>query len=121
MPTYRLVFPEKEPADVLDYQIDATAKIADMADTISSASVAVAPSGLGEMVASRIAVNGSFITIWLAGGMPARVYQIDVQVMTTGQRTYEWTAVVPINSDLATYPITPPASAGFGMPVTWSL
>ena len=63
-----LVWPTKEPGEDLDYQIDATSKIADSADAIISASVTVAPSGTGEMVATQIVVTGSFITVWLSGG-----------------------------------------------------
>ena len=121
MDANRLIFPVKEPDEVLDYQIDATTKIADAADMINGVSVSIAPSGTGEMTAGRIAVNGSFITVWLYGGIAARVYQVNVQVTTTDNRTYEWPVVVQISIDLASYPIIPPVSAGFGPPLTWSL
>jgi len=78
-----LVWPTKEPGEDLDYQIDATSKIADSADAIISASVTVAPSGTGEMVATQIVVTGSFITVWLSGGIAARVYQVNVQIPTS--------------------------------------
>jgi predicted Zn-dependent protease len=120
MHTNSLIFPVKEPDEVLDFQIDATTKIADSADTINAVSVAIAPSGIGEMTVSEIKVNGSFITIWLNGGIPARIYQVNVQVSTTGNRTYEWPTVVQISSDLVTYPIAPPDSAGFGPALIWS-
>ena len=119
MTTKTLIFPPKEPDEVLDYQIDATSKIANAADMINSASVAVAPYGAGEMFASQITVAGSFITIWLSGGLPARVYQVRVQVLTTDDRTYEWPIVIQISADLATYPITSPVSEGFGPSITW--
>ena len=119
MPKNTLVFPAKEPDEDLDYQIDATTKIANSADTITGVTVAVAPNGYGEMTAGRIAVNGSFITVWLTGGIPARVYQVNVKVTTASGRIYEWPVVIPISPDLMTYPITPPDDDGFGVSVTW--
>jgi len=114
-----LIWPTKEPGEDLDYQIDATSKIADSADAIISASVTVAPSGTGEMVATQIVVTGSFITVWLSGGIAARVYQVNVQVVTAAGRTYEWPVIIPISADLATYPVIPPVSEGFGAAATW--
>jgi hypothetical protein len=119
MYTNNLTWPTKEPDEVLDFQIDATSKIADSADTIISASVAVAPSGPGEMIPMQITVAGSFITVWLSGGIPARVCQVKVQVTTAAGRTYEWPIVIQISADLAVYPIAPPASQGFGPLVAW--
>jgi hypothetical protein len=120
MNTATLIFPTKEPDEVLDYQIDATAKIADSADMITGVSVSIAPFGTGELTTSRIAVNGSFITLWLSGGLPARIYQINVKVVTNAQRQYEWLIVAPISADLAVYPIRPPPYASFGPSITWS-
>jgi hypothetical protein len=117
--TTSLVFPAKEPDEILDYQLDATAKIADAADMITAVSVSIAPFGMGEMTTSGIVVNGSFITLWLSGGLPARIYQVRVKVVTSAHRQYEWLIVAPISADLATYPITPPTYAGFGPSVTW--
>lgn len=115
-----LIWPTKDPDEVLDYQLDATTQLAALNDTAASASVSIAPSGTGEMTASQVTMAGSFLTVWLSGGQPARWYQVKIEITTTGGRTLEFPVVVPIDGAFAAYPITAPLTTAFGAPITWS-
>lgn len=115
-----LIWPRKEPNETLDYQIDATTQIAATQDTITGVTAAVSPSGPGEMVITQIAVAGSFVTIWLSGGFPARVYYVNVQVAAGSGRTHQFPIIVPISPELAIYPVAPPKNPSFGAPSVWS-
>jgi hypothetical protein len=73
-PPYRTLFewPLTQPGDDLDYSLDMTVPLNDAADSIASASLAISPSGDGEMQALDLTVNGSVITAQLSGGVAGR-------------------------------------------------
>ena len=71
----------KDPAALLDYSWDWSEWLADAADTISSATVAV-PAGLtavGEPV-----VNGAIVTQRVSGGDLSDTYRMVCQITTAG-------------------------------------
>lgn len=87
MPIAALRWPDKDPADVLDYALDWSDQLAlsDPDDTISSATWTV-PAGLtagAQFVASGIAA------IWLSGGTAGTDYTVTCRIVTTGGRTLE--------------------------------
>lgn len=79
--TLKLTWPDKDPADVLDYQIDWSAALG--ADTIV-ASVWQAP---GYTINSN-SFTGTTTTVWLAGGSPG-ANRITNRITTAGGRTIE--------------------------------
>lgn len=105
------------PAEDADFSYDATADITD--DAIVSLSLAVAPSGDGEVTVSRMLPLGTLITVWLSGGVPGRVYLYKLIITTQTGR------VLPVNiaqvTDFVTAacPVPPPMDPGFGIPATW--
>lgn len=119
MQSLPLIWPTKDPDEVLNYLLDATSQIAVPNDGILTASVSVAPSGPGEMVASQVVASGSTVTVWLSGGYAGRIYQVKVLLTTQMGVTLEYPIVVPIDPSLASYPVVAPVSSGFGTSVTW--
>ena len=85
-----LRWPDKDPAEVLDYGLDWSDQLAlpEPDDTISSATWIV-PAGL---VAGAQSVVGRVATIWLSGGTAGASgtdYTLTCRIVTTGGRTLE--------------------------------
>ena len=87
MPIAALRWPDKDPADVLDYGLDWSDQLAlvSPADTISSVTWTV-PAGL---TAGPQFLVGSVATAWLSGGTAGTDYTIICRIVTTGGRTLE--------------------------------
>jgi hypothetical protein len=87
MPIATLRWPDKDPADVLDYALNWSDQLAliSPADTISSATWAV-PAGL---TAGPQFVLGGVATAWLSGGVAGTDYTITCRIVTAGGRTLE--------------------------------
>ncbi|MEJ0016831.1 MAG: hypothetical protein WDN25_09715 [Acetobacteraceae bacterium] len=64
-------WPVKEPESVLDYSADATIPMEDIEETVIIASLAIQPSGAGEMQAISLAIDNLFITARLSAALPA--------------------------------------------------
>ena len=87
MPIAALRWPDKDPADVLDYGLDWSEQLAlvSPADTISSATWTV-PAGL---TAGAQFVVGGVATTWLSGGTAGTDYTVTCRIVTAGGRTLE--------------------------------
>lgn len=90
MPIAALRWPDKDPADVLDYGLDWSDQLGlvSPADTISSATWTV-PAGL---TAGAQFVVGGVAVIWLSGGTAGASgtdYTITCRIVTAGGRTLE--------------------------------
>lgn len=86
-------WPMKDPSDVLDYSLNWTEFLEDDADTITSSSWAVTPSGLtlGEnQYASGIT------TVWVSGGTSRETYTITNTITTESGRTIERSVRLPV-------------------------
>jgi hypothetical protein len=111
-----------EPDDVLDYALDVSGPLLDSGgDSIASASVSVAPSGIGELSVQSIDVEDPIITAWLSGGVAGRHYTVRIEATTDGGRTFEWLIGLRIDPELATYPMPRLDSPHFGDAVTWPI
>lgn len=113
-----LSWPMAEPDDHLDYGLDVSAAISDASDTITSASACVAPSGVGEVVASNLSVSNNVITLYLTGGVAGRQYTVNLTANTAAGRTFVWYVYLPIDPTLASVPIPPPPSPYYGPIIT---
>jgi hypothetical protein len=92
MPIAALRWPDKDPADVLDYALDWSDQLAltSPSDTISSATWTV-PAGL---TAGAQFVVGGLATIWLSGGVAGTDYTITCRIVTAGARTLERSVIL---------------------------
>ncbi len=72
----------KQPADVLDYDIDYMDFLSD-GDSISAKSVAVSPNGL---TIDSSAIFGTRVKVWLSGGTNGITYKVTVTATTTDGR-----------------------------------
>jgi len=85
-----LTWPAKDPDEVLDYEIDWTARLA--GDTITS-SAWTAPDGIIKTDESNTTTTA---TIWLSGGTDGETYSILNRVVTAGGRTMDQTVTIKI-------------------------
>ena len=79
-----LVWPAKDPGDVLDYQLDVSAALAgDPTDQVSAVTVTVVPSGgTGDLVVGRVVAQGAVAVLWLSAGQVGVVYAVQVSIGT---------------------------------------
>lgn len=117
-PSWR--WPTAEPSSNLDYSIDITALLTDVADSIFTVSAAASPSGTGELALTDLSVNGNTITLEMHGGVAGRNYLVALTVTTAAGRIFELLVGLGVNRLLASYPLPPAPVAGFGVPITWS-
>lgn len=75
---------EKDPSDVLDYQIDWTDEMNDVSDTISSSSWTV--SGATRDSQSNTTLLAK---VWISGGSAGSTATATNTIVTAGGRTYE--------------------------------
>lgn len=78
-----LVWPDKDPNDVLDYRVDWSSRLE--GDTIST-STWIVPSGITQDSAVS---DDSTSTIWLSGGTAGETYSLTNRVVTDGGRTMD--------------------------------
>ena len=122
----RRQWPIKEPDEYADWTYDATKDITNTrtgaVDPIVSATLAVRPSGAGEIVPSRLSIDdtGRFITVWFAGGVPGRSYLVNIEVITAGGRTYQIPIGIECDPLFATWPLAPVPNPGYGTALTWT-
>lgn len=84
-------WPDKDPDEVLDYEIDWTSRLD--GDTISSSTWTV-PDGL---TSSSNTNTDSTVTIWLSGGTVGTIYRVMNEITTTGGRTMDQTVNLKIS------------------------
>lgn len=74
---------EKQPVEILDYDVDFSRWLVD--DTISSATVTIAPAG--SLTLHALDVEPTLTKVWLSGGTNGVSYKVEVTVNTNGGRT----------------------------------
>jgi hypothetical protein len=85
-----LTWPNKDPDEVLDYQVNWSARLGD--DTISS-STWVIPSGITK---DSDSYTDTVVTIWLSGGTDGATYDLVNRIVTAGDRTMDQTIRIVI-------------------------
>jgi len=89
-----LNWPQKDPAEVLDYSLNWLANLG--TDTITNSTWAISDSGLVETDSSQTA---SIATIWLSGGTLNQTYSVKNTIITAGGRTFTQTVNIKIASN----------------------
>lgn len=77
---------QKQPADLLDYDIDFTRWLTED-DTITTAVVTVSPAD--ELTAQSVFVDSPIVKVWLTGGVDGSTYTVTVTASTAGGRIKE--------------------------------
>ena len=104
-----LAWPAKDPADVLDYELDITAAVAGHeADRIEAVTVIPTPAGAGHLVVGEIAADGRVAVVWLSGGQAGTTYRLQLTVTTASGRVLGRAVALPV---LALAAQAPPAGA----------
>lgn len=78
-----LTWPDKDPDEVLDYEMDWSARI--LTDTIST-STWIVPTGITKNSDSNTTTT---TTIWLSGGTAGNTYEFTNRIVTAGGRTMD--------------------------------
>ncbi len=91
-----LVWPAKDPADVLDYELDITAALAgNDTDTIATVDVVTVPT---DLVCTATAADGNLVILWLSAGTAGTTYSVRVSIGTAGGRSIARAIQLPVQS-----------------------
>lgn len=94
-----LVWPAKDPADVLDYEFDISAALlANTGDGIVSIDVQVTPNATGDLALASATANGPVAVMWFGAGQTGTVYTVQIGIGTTGGRTINRAVLLPVQS-----------------------
>jgi hypothetical protein len=111
-----LRWPPKQPADVLDYSLDATGFLADIEDQVVSVTATPLSVSAGDVAIASLAVAGGLVTAWLAGGQPDTDYTIEVAIATLAGRTMNAACLIYARAGL---PVPSPPLPAPG-PIIWT-
>ena len=96
-PAVPLRWPAKDPADVLDYQLDiAPALFGNDGDAISTIDVLITPSNDGDLALSSSSADGTRAVFWLQGGLSGIVYNVTVMIGTETGRVISRSVLLPV-------------------------
>ena len=87
-----LQWPDKDPNEVLDYNLDWTARLA--GDTISTSTWTIDSDQLLVINSQTFAATNS--TVWLSGGTVGTMYDCKNQIMTAAGRTMDQSVLLQI-------------------------
>jgi hypothetical protein len=94
-----LVWPAKDPADVLDYEFDISAALlANRGDSIATLDVSITPNAAGDLSVASTGADGAIAVLWLAGGQVGTIYNIQVTIGTADGRTVSRVILLPVQS-----------------------
>ena len=104
-----MIWPVKDPNDVLDFVIDYSEALAgNISDAIATLDVSIAPNGPGDVTLASSSADGSQAVLWLSNGQVGTTYAVTVVISTNGGRSIARTINLPVAA-LAT--LSPPGSA----------
>ena len=92
-----LVWPIKDPGDVLDYVLDLSQALAgNEGDSIATLDVQIAPQNPGDLALQSSSAVGDVAILWLTQGVPGTNYAVTVTVGTNNGRVLARTIVLPV-------------------------
>jgi hypothetical protein len=101
-----LVWPVKDPGDVLDYGIDLTDALAgDPTDSAATVTVTIYPGNTGDLALQSTSTEGDLAVLWLSAGIAGTTYAVTVVIGTANGRIFSRTISLPVAA-LATPPAT---------------
>jgi hypothetical protein len=114
-------WPRRQAGATLTYALDVSGEIDQSTDFVESATLAIAPSGAGEAVASNFVVSGPVLTATLSEGQPTRVYTMLFTLTCYNGLVYEFLVYQGVPPGLPGYQIPLPPSPGYGTPIDGSI
>jgi hypothetical protein len=113
-----LVWPVKDPGDVLDYVVDLSEALAgNDGDSVATLDVSIAPDNPGDLTLHSSSADGDLAILWLAGGISGTTYAVTVLVGTNSGRVFSRTVMLPVAS-LTAMPTTNDITDQTGAPLT---
>lgn len=112
--------PLQQPGSYENYAYVATVETLAGADPIVSASLALAPSGTGEMICDTLQVVGDTVIAWMRGGVAGRKYTVVLVLTMLSGVIIPVPITMQIDPFSASWPPIAPPSPGFGTPITWT-
>jgi hypothetical protein len=102
-----LVWPVKDPGDVLDYVFDLSDALAgNDGDAIATLDVSISPNNTGDLTLHSSSADGDLAILWLSNGVAGTTYAVNVVVGTDSGRIFSRTVSLPVAALT-----TPPSSA----------
>ena len=115
-----LVWPAKDPGDVLDYELDISAALAgDPTDQVATVAVTIVPNGdVGDLTLGSVVGQGAVAVLWLSAGVVGVVYSVQISIGTLKGRVIGRTVLLPVQQLAAVPPPTTPLFTDAGAVVT---
>lgn len=93
------VWPAKDPADVLDYELDiGSVFVGNDGDGIATLDVAITPNATGDLTLTGSAADGVRAVMWFAGGQVGTTYAVQISIGTTNGRTISRVILLPVQA-----------------------
>lgn len=101
-----LVWPAKDPGDVLDFALDATAALAgDSTDRIATVNVTIVPqASAADVQLGNMLADGAVVVMWLSGGQAGTVYSVQITLSTLNGRIIGRTVLLSVQEMAAVQP-----------------
>jgi hypothetical protein len=94
-----LIWPIKDPGDVLDYVFDLSDALAgNDGDAIATIDVSIYPSNTGDLSLQSSTADGDQAILWLADGVAGTTYAVTVAVGTNSGRIVSRTVSLPVEA-----------------------
>lgn len=92
-----LIWPCKDPGDLLDFVVDYRNALAgDSGDALSTLDVSISPSAAGDLMLVSSSADGTQAVLWLSGGQAGTTYAVTVVVGTNAGRSIARTVSLPV-------------------------
>ncbi len=93
-----LVWPAKDPSDVLDYALDLSAALSgDPGDRIVTVGATITPNlSSADLWLGNIVADGGVVAMWLSGGQVGTVYAVQITVSTLHGRIIGRSVLLPV-------------------------
>ncbi len=94
-----LVWPAKDPADVLDYEFDISAALlGNRGDSITTIDVAITPNATGDLTLASTGADGAVAVLWLGSGQVGTIYSVQITIGTADGRQVNRVVLLPVQS-----------------------
>ncbi len=92
-----LIWPVKDPGDVLDYVFNVSDALAgNDGDAIATLDVSISPNDSGDLTLHSSSADGDLAILWLSGGVAGTTYAVTVVVGTDSGRIFSRTVSLPV-------------------------